>query len=288
MQLSIYERITQQIVDAVEQGADEYVLPWHRDDGLIETPANAVTGRAYRGLNILTLWAAGMNANHATGRWATYRQWIELGAQVRKGEQGASIFFWESKAARGSADEDGLSERRRPAFVAKTFTVFNADQVDGFVPPIDHRLSEPDRIQHAELFFAKIDARIEHGGNMACYRPGLDQICMPSFSQFRRPEAYYSVLAHELVHWSGAKHRLDRELSGRFGSSDYAMEELVAELGAAFLCARIGIGNEPRRDHAHYIASWLKVLKQDARAVFTAATSAQAAADHLWALAKSV
>ena len=140
-------------------------------------------------------------------------------------------------------------------------------------------LPEVQRIDHAEAFFAALDADIRHGGNRACYVPALDQIRMPPFEAFRDPVAYYATLAHEAMHLTGHPSRCARDLSGRFGDESYAVEELVAELGAAFVCADLALTPEPRPDHAAYVASWLKVLRSDKRAIFTAAAKSQAAAD---------
>ena len=153
-------------------------------------------------------------------------------------------------------------------------------QVDGYeVPPTPPR-PEIQRVQHAEQFFGALGAEIKHGGNRAFYQPATDTIQLPNFESFRDAVSYYGVMAHEITHWTGAKTRLDRDLSGRFGNEAYAAEELVAELGAAFLSADLGLTNEPRQDNAAYIATWLKVLKDDKRAIFTAAAKAQQAADY--------
>lgn len=281
MKASIYETITDQIVTAIEEGAGLYKMPWHRPRQDITNPINAASGRSYRGLNIITLWMIAEARQFSSGTWATYRQWQEKGAQVRKGEKSASVFFWknlsEGQEERQAEAEDGSRAR----FVARAYHVFNADQVDGYKAPSLPVLSEEERIAEAEAFFSAIPATITHGGNMACYKPEADTVEMVPFSRFESARAYYSVLSHELTHWSGAKARLDRDLSGRFGSEAYAMEELVAELGAAFVAGKLALPSEPRRDHAPYIASWLKVLKSDPRALFTAASKAQAAADYL-------
>ncbi|GGJ36254.1 ArdC family protein [Sphingopyxis bauzanensis] len=280
MQQTIFDRITNQIIAAIDAGASDYIMPWHRTGTMLDCPTNAITGRAYRGLNVLTLWIDGESAGFSTGKWATYRQWSEHGAQVRKGERGAPVFFWQKRDSRHTEHDEG-DDRRRLGFVARAFTVFNADQVDGAlfeVPPV---LSDDERNAQADAFVRKVGATILHGGDRAYYAPGPDQVQMPEFGQFKSGAAYYSTLAHELTHWSGAKHRLDRNLRNRFGSADYAMEELIAELGAAFTCARLGLQTEPRRDHAPYIASWLKALRDDSRAIFTAASKAQEAADFL-------
>lgn len=282
MKASIYETITNQIVAAIEEGAELYRMPWHRSRGDISSPTNAASGRSYRGLNVITLWAVAEARHYESGTWATYQQWQERGAQVRKGEKSTSVFFWKN-LHEGAGDEqagENGGEQSRARFVAKAYNVFNAEQVDGYSAPAVAVLSEAERIARAEAFFAAIPAKISDGGR-ACYIPAEDRVEMVPFARFKDAKSFYSVLAHELTHWSGAKSRLDRNLSGRFGSESYAMEELVAELGAAFVAGQLGLPSEPRTDHAPYIASWLKVLKSDSRAIFTAAGKAQSAADYL-------
>lgn len=280
MKTNIFERITNQIIAAIEEGAVNFTMPWHRTGKALDCPTNAITGRAYRGLNVVTLWMDGHAAGFGTGQWATYRQWNQHGAQVRKGERGTPIFFWQQRG-HNDPEQDGGEDRRRGGFIVKCFTVFNADQVDGFVPAFQPKISEGDRNARAEDFIRQVGATIQHGGDRAYYAPGSDTVQMPDFSQFKTATGFYATLAHELTHWTGAKHRLDRRLDNRFGSEAYAMEELVAELGAALTCARLGLNTEPRVDHAPYIASWLKALRSDPRAIFTAAGKAQEAADFI-------
>lgn len=284
MKANIFERITNQIVEAIDAGASGYSMPWNQTSKPLDCPTNAITGRAYRGLNVITLWMDGDAAKFQTGQWATYRQWNEHGAQVRKGERGTSVFFWQRRD-NGYSDPEGGEEQRRLGFVAKAFTVFNADQVDGFALDAIPELSDDERHSRAEEFSRQVGATIQHGGDRAYYSPASDTVQMPDFRQFKTATGYYATLAHELTHWTGAKQRLDRRLDNRFGSEAYAMEELVAELGAAFTCARLGLNTEPRLDHAPYIASWLKALRSDPRAIFTAASKAQEAADYLHRLA---
>jgi antirestriction protein ArdC len=279
MKKTVYETITDQIVAAIEDGAATLRMPWHVSARGLQ-PINASTGRNYRGLNILMLWMTAEQSGFSSGTWATYQQWKEKGAQVRKGEKSAPVFFW--KNLRSEESGEGGDEERRPHFVARAYNVFNSDQVDGYEPDSFPVLPESERIAKAEAFIRRVPAEIFEGGR-AAYSPSTDRIEMVPFARFREPKGYYSVLAHELTHWSGAKTRLDRDLSGRFGTEAYAVEELVAELGAAFIGASLGLCCEPREDHAPYIATWLKVLKNDARAIFTAAAKAQAAVDYLMA-----
>lgn len=283
MKPTIYETITNQILAAIEAGAGAYHMPWHRSRFDVASPSNAQTGRAYRGVNVLSLWMTAKARGFGSGQWATYRQWQEQGAQVRKGETATAVVLWKPLEARDA--ENGDDSERAGRFVARAYSVFNADQVEGWTPPVVPVLSEAERIANAEVFFATIPAQVQHGGNSACYIPALGRVQMPAFGQFARATGYYTTLAHELNHWTGAKSRLDRDLSGRFGSDAYAMEELIAELGAAFVTGQLGLPSVPRTDHAPYIASWLKVLKADSRAIFTAASRAQTAADYLVAFA---
>lgn len=281
MSATIYETITSQIVAAIEAGADTYRMPWHRSRHDIASPSSVETGKPYRGINVLSLWATAEAKRYGSGQWATYRQWQARGAQVRKGEKAAPVVFWKRLGdADGKAEPAHEAEPRR-GFVARGYSVFNADQVDGYTPEPLPVLPESERIARAEDFFAAIPAEIVHGGNSACYLPQADRVQLPPFGQFTSGKAYCATLAHELTHWTGAKPRLNRDLSGRFGDASYAMEELIAELGAAFTCGTLGLPGEPRDDHAPYIASWLKVLKGDSRAIFTAAARAQQAADYL-------
>ena len=163
--------------------------------------------------------------------------------------------------------------------MARDYWVFNAEQVDGFTPAEEAKQTKEQRIEAAEAFFRGLEIKMEDGGNQAFYRPATDTVHMPPFNAFKEPLFYYSVLSHESTHWAGAEHRLNRDMKGRFGTEAYAMEELVAELGAAFLCCELGLPTDPRKDHAPYIANWLKVLRNDKRAIFTAAAKAQEALD---------
>jgi len=165
------------------------------------------------------------------------------------------------------SDDDSPANGSRLLFT-RGYSVFNAGQVDGYAPPADSDVPMLKRIERTDIFFKSVGADVRHGGNQAFYAPASDHIQMPPFVAFREGVAYYSTLAHEHTHWTAS--RCDRQLSKRFGDSAYAAEELVAELGAAFTCAHLGLSTEPREDHAAYIQSWLKVLKADKRAIFTA------------------
>jgi antirestriction protein ArdC len=276
----IYQRVTDQIVKAIEDGAGTYKMPWRTSGGFAHSPINAVSKKPYRGINVLVLWATAQEKGYTSGTWATYKQWQEMGCQVRKGEKSANVVFWKFF----DGEESEQSEAEKPARrvpMARDYWVFNAHQVDGYKPLEEEQRPPEERISDAEAFFRNVGVKIADGGNRAYYLPSTDAVYMPAFAAFAEPIAYYSVLSHETTHWSGAAHRVNRDLTGRFGTESYAAEELVAELGAAFLCAELGLPTDPREDHAPYIASWLKVLKNDKRAIFTASAHAQRAVDFL-------
>jgi antirestriction protein ArdC len=287
---NVYAAVTNKIIGAIERGAGAYRCPWHASGPLLTLPTNAATLAEYRGVNVLALWVDALSKGYPTGMWASYKQWQNVGAQVRSDEHGALIVFYKRAELTPNEpdDHDTHSDLR---FYARASWVFNASQVDGFTPPQSETRTEVERIQEAEAFVEAIAPNVQHGFQMACYRRKADTIEMPDREAFvgtetsSPTESYYATLLHELTHWSGAPHRLNREGGKRFGDDAYAMEELVAELGAAFMCAAFGIASEPRTDHAAYIATWLKVLKQDNRAIFTAASKAQEAFEHLAYLA---
>lgn len=278
----LYADVTNQIIAAIESGKATYSLPWQHAPGM---PKNVASNRSYRGINTLLLWLIGNSKGYTTPYWATFKQWHEMGHSVCKGEKSATVVFWKQLAERGAeptetSNEGDTGDNRRP-ILARAYHVFNAAQVEGFTLPNITPLSESERDANAEAFFGRLPIEVRHEGNQAFYRPSTDSVHLPEFGLFKDANAYYATRGHESVHATGAKHRLDRDLVGRFGSESYAVEELVAELGAAFLCADLGLSLEPRLDHAGYIQSWLKVLKGDTRAVFTAAGKAQAAVDWL-------
>lgn len=284
----IHRQITEKIVAAIETGPGKFALPWHNAQVSLGRPLNALTGKAYKGVNVLSLWIDAIGKKYANGYWASYRQWQTLGAQVGKGERGSLIIFFKP-LDRKEAEED--TEERSSRFVARGSMVFNAAQVTGWSPPQQPQLSLVKRLASAEKLIADTKAVIREGHySHASYDPVVDVIDIPSRACFvgsptsTPTEALYSTLFHELSHWTGHKSRLDRDLKGRFGSQGYAIEELVAELGAAFLSADAGIAQEPRADHAAYIADWLKVLQRDPRAVTHTAAKANQAAEFVLSL----
>jgi antirestriction protein ArdC len=283
-----HQTITEKIVAAIEAGVGDYRMPWHRHGTSISRPINASTGKSYQGANVIALWAEAFLRHFSSGYWATYRQWGTLGAQVRKGARGATIVFYKAieEPVQDSEGEKG-GEAPKPRLVARTSWVFNAEQVEGWSPPTVTKPNEVEVREHAEAFIAATRADIRYGGDRAFYSVPGDYIGLPHPEQFvatetsSATECFYSVHLHELVHWTGAARRLARVLRGRFGDDAYAMEELVAEFGAAFLCADLQIANEPRLDHACYVSSWLDVLNRDRNALFTAANKANAAIGYL-------
>lgn len=268
--MSLYDDITNKIISEIESGTMPWLQPWKsggKGDGVL--PFNAATGRVYNGINTLVLWIEG--EKYKSNGWVTYNQAKKLGGNVKKGEKSTQVVFWKFSKIK---DEETGEEKTIP--FARGYNVFNLDQCEG----IEYDQEEVEIQQCQALALAKNNhVNLHHGGDKACFMPSLDIIKMPQQSQFESIEHYNATLDHELVHWSGGKDRLDREFGKRFGDNAYAMEELVAEIGAAFLCAQQGI--EGKLQHADYVATWLKVLKADKRAIFTAASKAQKAAEFL-------
>jgi antirestriction protein ArdC len=283
----IYARITERIIADLEKGVRPWVQPWSAGNlsGRVNRPLRH-NGQPYTGLNVLLLWSEGMARGFSSVMWMTLRQANELGALVRKGESG-TIVVYASRFTKTEKNAGGGDVERDIPFL-KAYTVFNCDQIDG-LPEHYYRRPEPvadpvARIAHADRFFANTGAVIRHGGSQAFYQPSTDTIQMPNFQAFRNMESYYAVLGHETTHWVGASHRLNRDLSRYHkDSTDRAREELCADIGASFVCADLGIVPElePRPDHASYVASWLKLLDGDRRAIFQAAAHAQRAVVYL-------
>ncbi len=281
----LYERIASQIVAQMAEG----VLPWHRPwavdpNARVSRPLreNAVP---YQGINVLILWGAALDAGYASPFWMTYRQAKSLGAQVRRGERATHIVFAKT-AKRREPDEASGEEVETVIPVRRVYAVFNCDQIDGlpdrYVPETPD--VNPDaRDAACEAWFDSLGIEIRYGSQRAYYAPGPDRVQMPPFETFESTAHFLSTLAHEMTHASGHRDRLDR-LRGRIDDKARAREELVAELGSAFLCADLGIASSPRADHASYIASWSELLTDEPRAVFDAATQAQKAVEFLHAL----
>jgi antirestriction protein ArdC len=276
------ETITAAVVERLEAGTRPWVQPW--TGAPVSRPLRAC-GTPYRGINVLWLWMAADAAGHSSPYWMTYRHSQLLSGQVRKGERGTVAIFYRSYLPQ-EADPDDEAADHRTRCVLKSFTVFNACQIDGlqerfFPEPPRAICAAPERDQGLDRFFGAIPARIHRGGAKACYSPVLDEVTMPDRGLFRDMDHYHATLAHELSHWTGHESRLARNLSTRFGSEAYAMEELAAELSSAFLGAELGLPVEHLDHHASYLASWLKVLKSDSRAILTIASKAEEAASFL-------
>jgi antirestriction protein ArdC len=292
MRVDVYQKITDQIVSELEQGVRPWLKPWNAEHaaGRITRPLRG-NGIPYQGINVLMLWSAAMAKGYAAPIWMTFKQALEYKAHVRKGEQG-SLVVYADKIIRTETDADTGEDCERAIPFMKGYTVFNVEQIDGLPERFyakDEVRGEPvQRIAHAERFFAATGAVVRHGGNRAYYSVSTDHVQMPPIEAFRDAESYYATRAHETTHWTRHPSRLDRDFGRkRFGDEGYAMEELVAELGSAFLSADLDLTPEVRDDHAAYIASWIKVLKDDKRAIFSAASQAQRAADFLHGLQNS-
>jgi len=288
----IYQRVTDIIIRDLEQGTRSWTKPWtttSKDSDSIRPLRH--DGTPYRGINVLILWSEAIEHGYTSSTWMTYRQAQALGAQVRKGEHGATVVYAKTiERIDGDLTTGDEAVTRIP--MLRAYTVFNTDQIDGLpvaTPAQPSAITESvsTRIERADAFIAATRATIVHRGNRACYIPSADRIEMPPYGQFidtppaSAAEGYYATVLHELVHWTSPSHRCDRDLGKRFGDHAYAREELVAEIGAAFLCADLSITLEPRPDHAAYLGNWLAVLKSDKRAIFTAAALAQKAVDWL-------
>ena len=279
---NVYEAVTNQIIQQLENGVPPWRRPWASIGGGM--PSNVVSQRNYRGVNVLLLWATTEAKGFDSALWGTFRQWKKIGGHVRKGEKGTKIVFWNivTETATDPRTGEDVEERR---FFAKQFTVFNlcqcgGDALDRFRQPLPVR--EFVDFGPADEVIASTGADIRYGGNRAYYSPTDDFIGLPQKEAFESDAAFYSTALHELVHWTGSKARLARlDKLTRFGSESYAAEELVAELGAAFLTSALGVPNAPIQDNAAYLANWLQVLRNDNRAIFTASTAASAAADYI-------
>ncbi|WP_427788475.1 ArdC family protein [Brevundimonas diminuta] len=273
--LDIYARITNQIIDQLEAGVRPWTQPWV--GGHPVTRPLRHDGTPYTGVNILLLWSEACKRGFASSTWMTFRQALALGARVRKGEKGSTVVYANQIVRSENVDEGEEVEQRIPFL--KAYTVFNVEQIDdlpaAWRPTQPEAVNPDERLEAVERFFAGLGADIRHGGSAAYYVRASDRVQMPPFETFCDAVAYYATLGHECVHWTGHETRMARDFSR--SAQAYAREELVAELGAAFLCADLGLELEPREDHAAYIDYWLEVLKADKRFLFSAAAHAQRA-----------
>ena len=270
MSNAIYQAVTDSIIAQLEKGAAPWIKPWRADSS---ADKNFITQKAYSGINTLILGMAG----YSNPSWASYKQWQDKGIQVKKGEKATQIVFFKP-ITKTSTNETGETETSGYA-VLRAYSVFNAEQTDIEIMPAIEPAEPFNPIPAIESKIKETGAVIKHGGNSAFYQPANDFIQLPNASAFDTKEHYYATAFHELAHWSGAKHRLDRNLSGKYGNPAYAFEELIAEISAAYLCADFKIKGDLR--HAGYIESWLKACRDDNKAIFRAAALAQKAADFI-------
>jgi antirestriction protein ArdC len=279
----VHQLITDQMIALMEKGVRPWSKSWRGTDALVR-PLKA-DGKPYQGVNVLILWMTARLNGYASPFWLTYNRAQALGGQVRKGEKSTMVVLYKSI----TVEKDG-EERKIP--ILRGFSVFNASQIDGLPakyyaePGIAEAPANPHaRIPQVDAFFEALGCSVIHGGAVASYNPMLHRINLPKFEDFFSAEAYYSTRGHETIHWTGHPTLADRNLTGRFGDDAYAMEELIAELGAAFLAADLGVENTPREDHASYLEHWLTVLRGDKKAIFTAASQADKAVKLLHTIA---
>jgi antirestriction protein ArdC len=284
---NLYDTVTARIIAEMEAGRFPWVRPWGTADAPAPgMPRNAVTGRPYSGINVLILWNAVIEGGFAGQGWLTFRQALDAGGCVRKGERGTTVVYADRFVPKGEAQRAGeAGDDARAVHFLKRFTVFNVAQCTGLR---DGLAGDPPSLPGREIV-PVADALIEAsgadfrvGGDRAFYVPSEDFIRVPHQTAFFDQVNYYRTCLHELTHWTGHASRLDRDFTGTFASQAYAREELVAELGSAFLCAALGI--VPTVRHADYLGGWLDLLTSDNRAIFRAASAASKAADYLLAL----
>lgn len=255
----IYQTVTDSIIAALEAGVKPWSCPWQRVSGMSGLPSNYATSIAYSGMNIMLLWCSASKQGFSDSRWMTYKQAQAAGGQVRTRERGTTAIFYTTLEKENAAGE----VEHIP--MLKTFTVFNVQQIDGLALTTETVSPEAtfDPVPQVENLLRKSGANIIEKGQNAFFSPSIDEVWLPERHLFSDAANFYATGLHELIHWSGGKKRLNREMKGKFGSADYAEEELIAELGSAFLMADLGIEGEVQ--HESYIASWLKELKNDKR-----------------------
>jgi antirestriction protein ArdC len=281
-----YQEVTDRIIAALEAGTPPWRKPWDPDKaGGPAMPRNAATGQRYRGINVLTLGMSALAFSSGDPRWATYKQAEDRGWQVRKGERGTTGYFFKRLELRDDTKPDGDEDAVKRIPLLRAFSLFHASQIDGipdFVPPT---IAEaPWRAPEAtQIILANSGAVVRFGGEKAFYSPSTDHIQMPPQGAFATAEGFCGTLVHELGHWTGAESRLNRDLRNRFGSHDYAREELRAEIGQMMVCGELGIADCDFSNNAAYVASWLEKLRSDRKEIFRAAADAQRIADYLLA-----
>ena len=279
MKTDIHSTVTAAIVAQLEAGVRPWSKPWTSVGGNRHLRSN---GEGYKGINTLILALSGRPG----GYWFTYKQAEALGAQVRKGEKSTAVCFF--KPLKVEDKQDASKTKTIP--LLRSYNVFHQDQIDGLPAKYFQAAAIPSSVVRdagVDAAIAATGAQINHGGNSAHYVPSQDYIQLPNIDTFATVEGYYGTALHELTHWTGHESRLDRSLKTTFGTKDYAREELVAELGAAFLCAELGVESNPRADHASYLQSWIDVLREDSKAIFAASAAAQKATDFVLAFSRA-
>jgi len=280
---SLYGEVTARIITELEQGRLPWVQPWDASKCPCTMPHNAASERNYSGINVLILWAAGLEQGFGSQRWVTYNQAVKAGGHVRRGERGTVICYADSFTPKGEAERAGNEDREaRTVSFLKRFTVFNVDQCEGLPHDLLGTPTSIDpvlAVEQADAVIRGSGADFRIGGGEAYYAPGQDFLAVPHQIAFHAGIDWYRTALHELGHWTGHASRLNRDQTGAFRSVEYAREELVAELASAFTCASLGI--QPTVRHADYIGAWLEVLRADEKAIFRAASAASKAADYL-------
>lgn len=263
--------VVDRLIEKMQAGVDRWEMPWRGElgDGM---PTNATTGQPYRGGNVIACWCAALDHGWDRQLWATYKQWATAGAQVRKGEHGLTLVYWDRVTRRDEDDDETFTR-----LVPRGFSVFNVAQVDGYDVAAAPVATRPD--DEIDAWLAPIPYRQVFGS--PAYNPAFDVVKMPPPEAFDSLDEYRATLFHELGHWTGHSSRLARTFGKRFGDHEYAAEELVAELSAAFTCHQFGVRPAERADHARYLASWCSMLRAEPTVLWSVASKAQAATDHL-------
>lgn len=274
----IHQEITNKVIEALEQGRKPWNCPWNKTISDTAMPVNFSTKNRYRGVNVMLLWLDAEIKGFDSPYWLTFKQAKDLGGNVKKGEKGTQIIkykLWEK------ADENDPEKVEKIPMI-KGFTVFNANQIEGidFPVPVVEETPEFKRYEEADRLIANTGAHIDHHGIKAFFTPANDKIVMPKPERFKSESDYYATLTHELTHWTGHKSRLDRKYGKKFGDTDYAFEELIAELGSTFLLAELGILGE-LQNHTNYIGSWLERLRDDKKFIFQAASKASQSFEYI-------
>jgi antirestriction protein ArdC len=292
----LFDKVTADLVAQIEAGAGTWEMPWKQ---LASTGAPLrMNGEPYKGINWWILGLEQLANGYRSNRWGTYNAWMDQGevtwgtgrngkprrisstVHVRKGEEASHAILW--KQAEPSKARKALDPDAKPYLLATAFPIFNRDQVDGLPElPEAPALAEHERWEQADAYFRAVGAAVREDGDRAYYAPVQDYIAVPTMAQFPNRDHFYTTMAHEHVHWTGHESRLKRDIRNRFGDEAYAAEELIAEIGAAFWGAQMGLEPAVRKDHSAYLGHWLKILKGDSRAISTAASQASKAVEYL-------